>query len=112
MDLRFIRSIGKKAGIAINPPTPIELLSEILEDVDLVLIMGVNPGFSGQKFTPKVLEKISKLRKVFKGDISVDGGVNGNTAKEIVKAGANILVSASYLYSSKNYKEVVENLKK
>lgn len=112
MDLRFIKSLDKKAGIAINPPTPIELLFEVLEDVDLVLIMGVNPGFSGQKFTPKVLEKINKLRKEFEGDISVDGGVNEITSREIIKAGANILVTASYLYSSRNYKKIVETLKK
>lgn len=109
MDLKKIRSLGKKAFMVINPGTP--LFKEPLEECDGVLIMSVNPGFAGQKFMPSALSKIEELRKVFNGDIAIDGGINDQTAPGAVKAGARILITASFLYGSSNPKQVVQSLK-
>lgn len=106
-----IRDAGARAGIALNPATPL-CIQGLLNDVDMVLIMSVNPGFAGQKFIPEVLPKIKNLRKIFNKDIAVDGGINAQTARETVKAGANILVAGSYFYNSKNPLKVVQRLKR
>ncbi len=108
-DLKKIRQLGKKAFIVINPGTP--LVKEVLSDCDGVLTMSVNPGYAGQKFIPDVLSKIEELRKIFSGDIAIDGGVNAQTAPAVVKAGAHVLITASYLYGSSNLQEVVKSLK-
>jgi ribulose-phosphate 3-epimerase len=100
-DIRRIKLAGKKAFMVINPGTPL-CLDALLKDIDGVLMMSVNPGFAKQKFMPEVVTKIEQLRKIFKGDISVDGGVNDTTAPSVVKAGANILVTASYFFGSPN----------
>lgn len=106
--INHVHSLGKKCGISIVPSTPVSHLSEILRPglVDLVLVMGVNPGFGGQSFIPYTLEKVKELKKIreersldFK--ISVDGGVNEKTAPEIASAGADILVSGSAFFSGK-----------
>ncbi len=102
---------GVKVGVSLNPPTELELIKEVLGIVDFVLVMSVNPGFSGQEFMPEVLPKIKELRSLFKGDIAVDGGINDITAKEAVSAGANILAAGSYIFKAKNYAEVIRRLK-
>ncbi len=112
VDIRRIKARGRQAGITLNPGTSVELLQPVLQDVDNVLVMSVNPGFSGQKFMPSALEKILWLRaQGFKKDIVVDGGVNALTAPGIVKAGANVLVTASYFFSSQEPSAVVAGLK-
>ena len=109
-DIFRIKERGKKVFMVINPGTPLCIMS-VLKDLDGVLIMSVNPGYAKQKFIPQVLPKIIQLRKAYAGDIAIDGGINALTAKEAVKAGANILATASYFFGSKNPKEVVKNLK-
>lgn len=116
--LAHIRKLGKKAGVSLNPATPPEVLQYVLDDLDLVLIMSVNPGFGGQKFIPAILPKITKLREMFekagKKDIriSVDGGINNETAKLVTAAGADVLVAGSSIYGSANVKEAISNLRK
>lgn len=109
-DIRRIKSRGKKAALTLNPGTPL-CIQECLDEIDIVLIMSVNPGFAGQKFMPSVLPKITALREIFSRDIEVDGGINADTAKEVVKAGANILATASYFFKSPNPKNLVTRLK-
>jgi ribulose-phosphate 3-epimerase len=111
-DIRRIKAKGKQAGFTLNPGTPVQCLLPLLGYVDNILVMSVNPGFSGQKFMSSALEKIAWLRaQGFKKDIVVDGGVNAVTAPEVVKAGANVLVTASYFFSSKEPAGVVKGLK-
>lgn len=109
-DIKRIKARGKKAALTLNPGTPL-CIQDCLDELDLVLIMSVNPGFAGQKFMPSVLPKITALRKIFSRDIEVDGGINEETAQEVVKAGANILATASYFFKSDNPQELVTRLK-
>ncbi len=109
-DVKKIQNKGKKAFMVINPGTPL-CLGDLEKDIDGVLIMSVNPGFSRQKFKPEVLSKIEELRKTFDKDISIDGGVSDKTAPDSVKAGANILATASYFFGSENPSEAVRILK-
>ena len=109
-DIKRIQQKGKRAFAVINPGTPL-CLGSLLSDLDGVLIMSVNPGFAKQKFMPEVLSKVKELRKNFKGDISIDGGVNESTAPLAVEAGVNVLATASYFFSSKTPKEVVKYLR-
>jgi ribulose-phosphate 3-epimerase len=109
-DIKKIRSYGKKVFMTLNPGTPL-CINEILSEIDGVLIMSVNPGFAGQKFMPEVLPKISELRSVFDKDISIDGGIQTETSVLAVKAGANILSTASYFFSSKDQTGTVKYLK-
>jgi ribulose-phosphate 3-epimerase len=106
-----LKKQGIKFGISLNPPTPLSKIKNILNFVDFVLVMSVNPGFSGQKFIFKVLPKIEELRSIFSGDIAVDGGINAKTAKRAISAGANILVAASYIFNSNSYKKAIGRLK-
>jgi len=108
-DLKKIRKFGKKAFVVVNPGTP--LCEEILNDCDGVLIMSVNPGFAGQKFMPQVLPKIQRLKEIFKGDIAIDGGINAQSAPLAVKAGAQVLITASFLFGSDNFSDAVKRLK-
>ena len=109
--LQAIRSAGMKAGVTLNPSTPVNVLEDIIGDIDIVQLMSVNPGFGGQKFIEDMTEKIRELRKINKDiDIEVDGGINAETAKKVKEAGANILVAGSYVFSG-NYKEKIESLK-
>ncbi len=116
--IQLIKSFGAKAGVALNPATPLETLDYIIEDLDLVLIMSVNPGYSGQKFIESSVRKIENFHKKFKGRLKenflleVDGGVNNETAPRLIKAGANMLVSGSYYFKSENKKEIISLLKK
>ena len=102
-----IKSLNKKVGISLNPESKIDLITNHLEKIDLVLIMSVNPGFGGQKFMPEVLDKIKKLKKIQieKGlnfDIEIDGGINFENSKIAIKAGANILVSGTTVFKCNN----------
>jgi ribulose-phosphate 3-epimerase len=107
--IHHIKSFGIKAGVVLNPATPVETIQHILEDIDIVLLMSVNPGFGGQKFIPEVLHKIRKVKEMAKAlrkedlEIEVDGGVNPETAKLCVEAGANVLVAGSAIYNQEDY---------
>lgn len=113
-----IKDLGVKAGVALNPATPLSTIEHILPDLDMVLLMTVNPGFGGQQFIPAVLRKISKLREMLVNlglshiDIEVDGGVNKETAKTVIEAGANILVAGSAVYGNANRKQAIADLVK
>lgn len=102
---------GVKLGISLNPDTSLSGILEVLGLIDFVLVMSVNPGFGGQQFIPKVLPKIKQLRSVYQGDIAVDGGVNEITAKEIIRAGANILVAGSYIFGAKDINSAMERIR-
>ncbi len=109
-DIEKIRKRGKKAYAVLNPGTPFCIYA-LLNDLDGVLVMSVNPGFAKQKFMPIALTKIEELKKVFHGEIAVDGGINAETASGIVKAGATNLITASYFFSSQDPAGVVRTLK-
>ncbi|MFH0912912.1 MAG: ribulose-phosphate 3-epimerase [Candidatus Omnitrophota bacterium] len=100
-----------RLGVSLNPATPLSKIKDVINFVDFVLVMSVNPGFSGQEFIPSVLPKIKKLRAIFKGDISVDGGVNDRVAGKIIKAGANILAAGSYVFGAKDAKAAIERIR-
>lgn len=116
--LQAIRNLGKKVGVALNPATPISVLDHIIDDVDLILVMTVNPGFGGQKFILPMLEKISKVRALIGDrpiDLQVDGGVTADNAGAIAKAGANSLVAGSAIYKAGNlegYRANIEAIRK
>ncbi len=102
--VQHIHSLGKKAGVALNPATPIEHVTHLLGDVDLILAMTVNPGFGGQAFIEPMLDKVSHLRAMIDGagraiDLEVDGGINDETASRVTKAGADVLVAGSYVFN-------------
>lgn len=110
-DLKKIKALGAKAAMAINPGTPL-CVQDILDDLDMVLIMSVNPGFAGQKFMESIVPKIEALRRIYDKDIEVDGGMNVETAKKVIKAGANVIATASYFFKSEDPKKAVDALKK
>ena len=102
-----IKELKKKVGVSLNPETKVDVIIEHLQEIDLVLIMSVNPGFGGQKFMPHVLSKIKELRKIkdnkkLKFDIEIDGGINFENSKSAIEAGANILVSGTTVFKSNN----------
>lgn len=106
-----IHDLGCKAGVALNPATPVETLVDILHAVDMVLIMSVNPGFGGQKFIPRALDKVRRLRALAPDLlIQVDGGVNAETGAKLVAAGADVLVAGSYVFGAKEPKEAIHSL--
>ena len=108
-----VKDRGKKVALSINPPTPISAIKNYLDDLDMVLIMSVNPGFSGQSFDPSVLKKIRELRSMKKDlDIEVDGGIKVGNAKLVAEAGANIIVSCSGIYNFEDKKKAIEALRK
>jgi ribulose-phosphate 3-epimerase len=115
--LAHIRALGKKAGVALNPATPPEVLQYVLGDIDLVLVMTVNPGFGGQKFIDAVVPKISRIRNMFEKEgnsavhISVDGGITSETAKLVTEAGANVLVAGNSIYKSDSVREAIARLR-
>ena len=113
--IKKIKNLGKKAGISIVPSTHEDAIDYIIDQVDLILVMTVNPGFGGQKFLSSQLSKISKIReKINKSgrniDLEVDGGINQETAKLAIKAGADVLVSGSYIFSNSNYATAIDRL--
>lgn len=115
-NIQQIKSLGMKAGVAINPHTPVSVLSDILADIDLVCMMSVNPGFGGQKFIPYTLEKIKQLRRMIdeKGlnvHIEIDGGVTVENAPSIIAAGADVLVAGNTVFKSADPKGTIQQLK-
>ena len=105
-NLEYIRSLGKKAGVSLNPSTPPSAIEQVIDKLDLILVMTVNPGFSGQEFISSQLEKIVTIKELIGGrciELSVDGGVNANNASSIVEAGADVLVAGSAVFGEKNY---------
>lgn len=109
--IQLIKSYGKKVGVSLNPSTPLNIIKYDLQDLDMVLIMTVNPGFGGQEFIERMIDKIRELKSTAPHiDIEVDGGINEDTGKKVKEAGANILVAGSYIFSG-NYKEKIESLK-
>ena len=111
-----IHDAGMKAGVTLNPSTPVSMLEDCIEDVDMVLLMSVNPGFGGQRFIENTYAKIGRLRKLIaesgsKALIQVDGGVNGETAPLLAKAGVDVLVSGSYVFRADNPEERIHQLK-
>lgn len=106
-----IHDLGCKAGVALNPATPVETLVDILHAVDMVLIMSVNPGFGGQKFIPRALDKVRRLRALAPDLlIQVDGGVNAETGAQLVAAGANVLVAGSYVFGAEEPRKAIHSL--
>ncbi len=112
--LQVIRSLGKKAGVSLNPSTPESTIQYVLDKIDLILVMSVNPGFGGQSFIPSTLEKIRNIRSMI-GDrpieIEVDGGVNRETVKDIVKAGATVLVAGSAIFNTPDYQKAIDGIR-
>ncbi len=109
--LQLIKSYEKKTGVALNPSTPIEMIKHDLDNIDMVLIMTVNPGFGGQTFIESMVKKIKELRNLNKNiDIEVDGGINAETSKSVKEAGANILVAGSYVFNG-NYEDKIKSLR-
>jgi len=116
--INHIKSLKKKVGVSLNPNTKLNIIDDVLEEIDLVLIMSVFPGFGGQKFMPEVVEKIKKLKnfkeeKNFNFDIEVDGGINFDNSKVVIEAGANILVSGTTIFKENNgnIKKNIDTLK-
>ena len=116
--INHIKKLKKKIGISLNPDTEIKIISHLLDQIDLVLIMSVFPGFGGQKFIPNVLDKIKELKKIkdeknLNFDIEVDGGINFDNSKLVIKAGANILVSGTTIFKNNhgNIKKNIDTLK-
>lgn len=116
-NIQQIKSLGMKAGVAINPHTPVYLLKDILRDIDLVCLMSVNPGFGGQSFIPQSIEKIKELKAMIVAQnasvkIEVDGGVSLQNARQIAQAGADVLVAGNAVFSSPDPKEMIAALKR
>ena len=114
--LQKIKSLGCEAGVALNPHTPVELLAETINEVDLVCIMSVNPGFGGQSFIENTYSKIKRLKEMIlragaATKIEIDGGVNEDNAQKLVEAGADVLVAGSFVFSSKDPLETIKRLK-
>ena len=114
--LQNIRNLGMKAGVALNPHTPVHLLEDILEECDYVLLMSVNPGFGGQKFIENTIQKVQRLRRMIEEKgcqtlIEVDGGVQRETAPRLVKAGVDVLVSGSYVFKSTTPEQTIKDLR-
>ena len=111
-----IHQAGMKAGVTLNPATPVSVLEDIIGDVDMVLLMSVNPGFGGQKFIENTIDKVKRLRKMIdeKGShalIEVDGGVQGETAPRLVAAGVDVLVSGSYVFGADDPEAIIKSLR-
>ncbi len=110
--IRKVHDKGKQIGLAINPKTSIDVAKSFLSNLDLVLLMTVNPGQGGQEFKYEVLEKIRALRKLWlDGNIEVDGGINPETAKKAIKVGANLICAGTYIFKSKEIKQAIEGLR-
>jgi ribulose-phosphate 3-epimerase len=115
-NIQQIKGLGMQAGVAINPHTPVNALSDILHDIDVVCMMSVNPGFGGQKFIPHTIEKIKQLRKMIderglRVKIEIDGGVTLDNAQQIIAAGADVLVAGNTVFSSPDPKATIAKLK-
>lgn len=114
--LQQIRHAGAKPAVVLNPATPLSAVEEVLGDVDMVLLMSVNPGFGGQSFIEATVDKVRRLRAMMDArglstDIEVDGGINAETAKRVVEAGATVLVAGSYVFGAKDYAAAIRSLR-
>ncbi|MDE6354511.1 MAG: ribulose-phosphate 3-epimerase [Prevotella sp.] len=114
--IQEIHTAGMKAGVTLNPSTPVSMLEDIIGDIDMVLLMSVNPGFGGQTFIENTIAKVGRLRRMIADNstrtlIEVDGGVNATTAPRLVKAGVDVLVSGSYIFKSQSPEQTIHNLK-
>jgi ribulose-phosphate 3-epimerase len=115
-NIQQLKQIGVKAGVALNPHTPLEALRYVIQDIDLVCVMSVNPGFGGQRFIETTYQKIKELKQMISGSgskalIEIDGGVNQQNAKPLLEAGADVLVAGNFVFSSSEPKEVIRQLK-
>ena len=114
--ISILKSLGIKAGIALNPATPVETVFSIIQEIDYVLLMSVNPGFGGQQLLPLVYNKIKKL-KAYSNEfnsnlkIEVDGGINNLNVRKLIELGADIIVAGSYIFENKDYKKQIDNLR-
>ncbi len=113
--IQAIHALGCKAGVSLNPGTPIAMIEELLPDVDMVLVMSVNPGYGGQKFIPGSISKLQRIRKALdeigsQAELQVDGGVNEENAQSIIDAGATVLVAGSAVYKSKDIPATIKKL--
>ncbi|MCU0666129.1 MAG: ribulose-phosphate 3-epimerase [Candidatus Omnitrophica bacterium] len=108
---RILRANNIKCGVSLNPATPLKRIKPILGFVDSVLVMSVNPGFGGQAFIAQAVPKIAALREIFDQDIAVDGGINEQTAKLVIQAGANILAAGSYIFNAADTKQAIERIR-
>lgn len=114
--INFIKEAGAKAGVALNPATPLSAIEWVLEDLDFVLIMSVNPGFGGQRFIPNSLDRVRELKSTIKKRglntiIQIDGGVNGKTIAEIAKAGVDSFVAGSAIFNSPDYRDTITDFR-
>jgi len=114
--IQAIKDSGKKAGVSLNPSTPLNAVEDVLNDVDMILIMSVNPGFGGQKFIPGAIDKIARLKaqiekRELSVDIEVDGGINAATARQVIAAGANILVAGSAIYGAQDMTQAINGIR-
>ena len=114
--IQLIRSLGVKAGVVLNPATPVSAIDWVLEDVDFILVMSVNPGFGGQAFIPNSLERIRLLKKTIENKnlsplIQIDGGVNEDTITDIARAGTDVFVAGSAIFGSKDYKKTIQSFR-
>ena len=115
-NIQQLKSLGVQAGVAINPHTPVSVLENVIQDIDVVCLMSVNPGFGGQKFIEKTYDKIRAMKSMIQSvgsgaRIEIDGGVNQDNASELMKAGADILVAGNFVFSSPDPEEVISSLK-
>lgn len=114
--LQLIRSAGKKCGVALNPHTPLDIIEFVIDYIDMVLLMSVNPGFGGQQFIPSALKKAAKLKKMLEErkpecDIEMDGGISAHNSGEIKEAGVNVLVAGSAIFNSGDPKSVISEMR-
>ena len=115
-NIQQIKSLGAKAGVALNPHTSIQTLENVIDQIDLICMMSVNPGFGGQKFIERTYKKVGELKKLIQSSgskalIEIDGGVNQDNAQQLIDAGADVLVAGNFVFSSSNPKEVIQRLK-
>ena len=114
--IQQIKEAGMKVGISLNPSTPLSSIEEVIDEVDMVLIMSVNPGFGGQQFIPASVDKIKRLKQMIKErslsvEIQVDGGINRETAQQVIQAGATILVAGSAVYQSEDVYTAIQGIR-
>lgn len=115
--LQHIRQVGARPSVVLNPSTPLSAVEEVLGEVDMVLLMSVNPGFGGQEFIESTVDKVRRLRAMLDArglnnvEIEVDGGINAETAQRVVEAGATVLVAGSYVFGSKDYAQAIRSLR-
>ena len=114
--IQQIRSLGVRPSVVLNPSTPLSSIEDVLGDVDMILLMSVNPGFGGQSFIPHTVDKVRRLRQMLESrglsvDIEVDGGINPQTARQVIDAGANVLVAGTAVFGSQDYRSAIASIR-